>query len=100
VDPRRLSEAPSFATNDLARYLATYVIRDGRLFERIHGREPGFEWVAGHLDIDQCYHGTITFWALKGNLGPPEDRTGERAEFAARFDHGELRWIRPAGEQR
>lgn len=134
-----------FQTKDFDRSLSTYVIKDGRLFERryrregvpeeerpYHGkpewdrgdpeglervrkrtgrspswlfypeyyREFGSERVAGHEDRDLGYHGDLVFYASEEDLDVAEDRGRGIVEFRARFTHGGLDWIRPAGEGR
>lgn len=124
-DNESLAEEPTiFQTKDLENYLGVYVIRDGRLFERIYEREevpeeerPYYgkpEWheggrvfsrdyyrrvgskkVVGHRDMYLDHHGDILFYASKKNLRLAEEHGEGLVEFTARFTHGNLEWIRP-----
>lgn len=119
-----LVEGPAvFQTKDLENYLGTYVIKDGRFFERIYQREKvpeeertyyckpewdeggkifgkdhyrwvGVKRIVGHKDVDLDYHGDIWFYASKKELGLAEDRRSGLVEFKARFTHGDLEWIK------
>jgi len=125
-DSESLGQEPAvFQTKDLENYLGTYVIKDGRLFERIHEREEvpkeertyygKPEWneggnvfgkdyyrragsmrIVGHKDVDLDYHGDILFYASKKELGLAGDGESGLIEFKVRFTHGCLEWIRPA----
>jgi len=120
-----LGQEPAvFQTKDLENYLGTYIIKNDRLFERIHEREEvpeeertyygKPEWneggkgfgkdhyrragsmrIVGHKDVDLDYHGDIFFYASKKELGLAGDWERGWIEFKARFTHGDLEWIRP-----
>lgn len=112
-----------FQTKDLENCLGTYVVKDGRLLERIYEHErvpeqerPYFgrpEWdeggtvfgkdfyrrsgsrsVVGHHDRDFGYHGDLVFYATKKDLGLAEEHGAGLAISKARFADGDLRWIR------
>src|SRR5215210_3276802 len=116
-------------TKDLENYLGTYVVKDGRLYERIYEHEdvpkeerPYYgkpEWdeggpvfgkdfyrrsgsgkVVGHHDEDLEYHGDLVFYATKKDLGRAEEYGTGLVTFRARFTNGDLQWIRPCdGEE-
>jgi hypothetical protein len=117
-----LAEGPAvFQTKDMENCLSTYVIKEGRLFERIHeteeipeeesGRYDRSEgegtffgrWrprrVVSYEDVDLDYHGDIRFYAAKKELELAEEWESGLLEFKARFTHGDLEWIRPAAEE-
>lgn len=118
-----LAEGPAvFQTKDLENYLGTYIIKDGRLFERIYETEkipkeaekiPKEERIEGdedkpsffrpvlrrtgrYQDRDLCYHGDIRFYASKKEFGLAEDWGSGWLDFKARFTHGNLEWIKSA----
>lgn len=143
IDPERLQRAHRteeggqedlagkpvvFQTKDLENYLGTYVIKGGRLYERIYEHEdvpeeerPYYgmpEWdeggrvfgkdfygrsgsrrVVGHHDDDLEYHGDLIFYATKKDLGLAEEHSAGLATFRARFTDGDLQWIRPHHEE-
>ncbi len=113
-----------FQTKDLENFLGTYVVKDGRLYERIYEhddvpeeerpyygkpewdeggpvfgkdfyRRSGSRRVVGHHDRDLEYHGDLIFYATKKDLGLAEEHGAGLATFRARFAEGDLRWIRP-----
>ncbi len=113
-----------FQTKDLENCLGTYVIKDGRLYERIYEHEevpeeerPYYgkpEWdeggpvfgkdfyrrsgsrkIVGNHDEDLEYHGDLIFYATKKDLGLAGEHGSGLATFRARFTEGDLRWIRP-----
>jgi hypothetical protein len=113
-----------FQTKDLENYLGTYVIKDGRLYERTYEHEgvpdeerPYYgkpEWdeggpvfgkdfyrrsgsrkVVGHHDNDLEYHGDLVFYTTKKDLGLAEEYGTGLVTFKARFTDGALQWIRP-----
>jgi hypothetical protein len=117
-----------FQTKDLENYLGTYVIRGGRLYERIHEHEEvpeeerpyygkperdeggpvfgkdfyrrsGSRRVVGHHDEDLGYHGDLIFYATKKDLGLAGEYGAGLVTFRARFTEGDLQWIRPYDEE-
>lgn len=116
-----------FQTKDLENCLGTYVVKDGRLYERIYEHEdvpeeerPYYgkpEWeeggpvfgkdfyrrcgsrrVVGHHDRDLEYHGDLVFYATKKDLGLAEEYTAGLMDFRARFTEGDLQWIKSYDE--
>lgn len=116
-----------FQTKDLENCLGTYVVKDGRLYERIYEHEdvpeeerPYYgkpEWdeggpvfgkdfyrrsgsrrVVGHHDRDLEYHGDLVFYATKKDLGLAGEYRMGLVDFRARFTEGDLQWIRPYDE--
>ena len=113
-----------FQTKDLENCLGTYVIKDGRLYERIYEHEevpeeerPYYgkpEWdegglvfgkdfyrrsgsrkIVGNHDEDLEYHGDLVFYATKKDLRLDGEHGAGLATFRARFTEGDLQWIRP-----
>jgi hypothetical protein len=108
-----LVEGPAvFQTKDLENYLGTYLIEDGRFFERIYETEkisgeraegdednPFFFWpvlrrTGCYEDRDLDYHGDVRFYASKKELELAEDWESGWVDFEARFTHGDLEWIK------
>ncbi len=117
-----------FQTKDLENFLGTYVVKDGRLYERIYEhddvpeeerpyygkpewdeggpvfgkdfyRRSGSRRVVGHHDEDLEYHGDLIFYATQKDLGLAEEHRAGLASFRARFAEGDLLWIRPHDEE-
>ncbi len=85
IQDQSLEEEPAvLQTKDIDNCLGVYVIKYGRLFERLHE------------DRDLDYHGDLRFYALANELGLTEERGSGLAEFRARFTRGDLEWIKPA----
>jgi hypothetical protein len=113
-----------FQTKDLENYLGTYVIRDGRLYERVYEyddvpeeerpyygklewdeggpvfgkdfyRRSGSRRVVSYRDEDLEYHGDLIFYTTKKDLGLAGEYGTGLVTFRARFTEGDLQWIRP-----
>jgi hypothetical protein len=117
-----------FQTKDLENCLGTYVIKDGRLYERIYEHEDvpeeerpyygksewddggpvfgkdfyrrsGFRKVVGHHDDDLEYHGDLVFYTTKKDLGLAGEYGTGLVTFRARFTEGGLEWIKPCDRE-
>jgi hypothetical protein len=117
-----------FQTKDLENCLGTYVIKDGRLYERVYEHEDvpeeerpyygKLEWdeggpvfgkdfyrcsgsrrVVGYHDRDLEYHGDLIFYATKKDLGLADEYRMGLLTFRARFTEGDLQWIKPYDEE-
>lgn len=91
-------EERRFQTKSLYRIMDRFTItKDGRLIHHSaryvqDANPPGglFRMIpVDKEDIDMCFHGDIL---LSG------ERDGKLLEYAARFTHGQLEWIRPIAE--
>lgn len=109
-----LAKVPTvFQTKDMDNCLGVYIIKGGRLFERIYETEkapeeernrraeegpssprPRLTRTGRHEGRDLDYHGDLRFYALKNELGLTEERGSGLMEFRARFTHGDLEWIK------
>lgn len=114
-----VGELAVFQTKDMDNCLSVYVIKYGRLFERIYeteeileeearygrsgdnlpsSRVPRRRRTGSYEDEDTGYHGDLRFYAVREDLGLADEPGSGLLEFRARFTHGDLEWIRPAEE--